>query len=64
VANVTVSVPEGVAQLRAGLIGKDFDVIPVHKELAVMSADIRQEYAVPMADSIIAATALNSEQSA
>jgi len=48
-----------VAQLRAGLIGKDFKVIPVDEELAVTSAEIRQEYAVPMADSIIAATASN-----
>ncbi len=48
-----------VAQLRAGLMGKDFEVIPVDKELAVMSAEIRQESQVPMADSIIAATALN-----
>ena len=46
-----------VAQLRAGLIGKDFEVIPVDEELAVTSADIRQEYGIPMADSIIAATA-------
>ena len=48
-----------VAQLRAGLVGKDFEVIPVDEELAVTSAGIRQEYAVPMADSIIAATAVN-----
>jgi predicted nucleic acid-binding protein len=48
-----------VAQLRAGLIGKDFEVIPVDEELAVTSAEIRQEYAVPMADSIMAATAWN-----
>jgi predicted nucleic acid-binding protein len=47
-----------VAQLRAGLVGKDFEVIPVDEELAVTSAGIRQEYAVPMADSIIAATAV------
>jgi AbrB family looped-hinge helix DNA binding protein len=46
-----------VAQLRAGLIGKDFEVIPVDEQLAITSAEIRQEYGVPMADSIIAATA-------
>jgi predicted nucleic acid-binding protein len=46
-----------VARLRAGLIGKDFEVIPVDEELAVISAEMRREYAVPMADSIIAATA-------
>ena len=48
-----------VAQLRAGLVGKDFEVIPVDEALAVTSAGIRQEYAVPMADSIIAATAVS-----
>jgi predicted nucleic acid-binding protein len=48
-----------VAQLRAGLMGKDFEVIPVDEELAVMSAEMRQEYRIPMADSIIAATASN-----
>jgi predicted nucleic acid-binding protein len=46
-----------VAQLRAGLMAKDFEVIAVDAELGVLSAEIRQEYAVPMADSIIAATA-------
>ena len=46
-----------VAQLRAGLLAKDFEVIPVDEQLAALSAEIRQEYAVPMADSIIAATA-------
>jgi predicted nucleic acid-binding protein len=46
-----------VAQLRVGLLGKDFEVIPVDEELAVMSAEMRQEYGIPMADSIIAATA-------
>jgi predicted nucleic acid-binding protein len=48
-----------VAQLRAGLIGKDFEVIPVDEQLAITSAEIRQEYGVPMADGIIAATAVN-----
>src|SRR5712692_6976162 len=48
-----------VAQLRAGLIGKDFEVVPVDDQLAVMSAEIRQEYKIPLADSIIAATASN-----
>jgi len=48
-----------VAQLRVGLVGKDFEVIPVDGKVAVTSAEIRQEYAVPMADSIIAATAVN-----
>ncbi len=46
-----------MAELRAGLIGKDFEVIPVDEELAVMSAEMRREHEIPMADSIIAATA-------
>ncbi len=46
-----------VAQLRAGLIGKDFKVISVDQDLAVLSAEMRQGYQIPMADSIIAATA-------
>jgi predicted nucleic acid-binding protein len=46
-----------VAQLRAGLMGKDFEVIQVDEELAVRSAEMRQEYSIPLADSIIAATA-------
>jgi predicted nucleic acid-binding protein len=45
--------------LRAGLMGKDFEVIPVNEELAVISAEMRLEYEIPMADSIIAATASN-----
>ena len=46
-----------VAELRAGLIAKDFEVIPVDGQLAVLSAEMRREYEIPMADSIIAATA-------
>jgi len=46
-----------VAQLRVGLLEKDFEVIPVNHELAVISAEIRQENEIPMADSMIAATA-------
>jgi len=36
-----------VAQLRVGLMGKDFEVVPVDEELAVMSAEMRQEYSIP-----------------
>ena len=46
-----------VAKLRVGLLEKDFEVIPVNHELAVISAEMRQENEIPMADSIIAATA-------
>ena len=46
-----------VAQLRTDTIKKDFDVITVNFNLAVQSAEIKHKYNVPMADSIIAATA-------
>src|SRR2546425_3096887 len=45
------------ARLRAGLMRKDFKVLSVHDQLAITSAEMRQEYRIPMADSIIAATA-------
>lgn len=45
------------ARLRAGLMAKDFKIIPIDEQLAVNSAEIRQEHRIPMADSIIAATA-------
>jgi predicted nucleic acid-binding protein len=47
-----------VARLRAALMSKDFEIIPVGEQLAVASAEIRQDYKIPMADSIIAATAM------
>ncbi len=46
-----------VASLRAELMSKDFGVVPVDEQLAVVSAEFRQKYGIPMADSIIAATA-------
>jgi len=46
-----------VAKLRVSLIEKDFEVVPVDAELAKLSAELRHKYRVPMADSIIAATA-------
>lgn len=36
---------------------KEFDTIPVDGELATVSAEIRSKYRVPMADSMIAASA-------
>ena len=48
-----------VAILRADLMEKDFAVIPVDEGLAVASAELRQKYDIPMADSIIAATAIS-----
>jgi len=46
------------ARLRTEVMSKDFNVITVNRELAVSSAEIRQEYRIPMADSTIAATAI------
>ena len=45
------------AELRVSLIEKDFEVVPVDAVLAELSAELRHRYRVPMADSIIAATA-------
>src|SRR5712692_10386823 len=47
-----------VASLRAELLGKDFKVVPVDGQLAIASAELRQKYGTPLADSIIAATAI------
>jgi predicted nucleic acid-binding protein len=46
-----------VAKLRIRLVAKDFEVIPMDQELAVLSAEIRSKHRIPMADSVIAATA-------
>jgi predicted nucleic acid-binding protein len=46
-----------VAKLRVGLMVKEFTVIPLDAELAVLSAEIRSRHRIPMADSIILATA-------
>ena len=46
-----------VAKLRIRLIVKDFKIILVDEELAVLSAEIRSKHRIPMADSVIAATA-------
>jgi predicted nucleic acid-binding protein len=46
-----------VAKLRIRLLKKDFKAIPFDEELAVLSAEIRSKQRIPMADSIIAATA-------
>ena len=47
------------ASLRAELMSKDFNVMTVDKELAIVSAELRQGHRIPMADSIIAATAIS-----
>jgi len=46
-----------VAELRATLLEKDFKVINVDPFIAKLSAQLRHKYRIPMADSIIAATA-------
>ncbi len=46
-----------VAELRAKLLEKDFKVVDVDVETARLSAELRHKYEIPMADSIIAATA-------
>jgi len=43
--------------LRVNLIERDFEVVPVDAGLAKLSAELRHGYRVPMAGSIIAATA-------
>jgi predicted nucleic acid-binding protein len=46
------------ARLRINLISKDFDVIDVNSIIAVKAAEIRKGSAMPMADSLIAATSI------
>jgi toxin FitB len=50
-----------VALLRSEAIRSDFTVIDVNYETAVRSADLRGRHQIPMADSVIAATALCHE---
>ena len=45
------------AKLRVALIEKEFGVVSVDPEVAKSSAELRSRYHVPMADSMIAATA-------
>jgi len=47
------------AILRANSLEKDFKVLNVDSDIAKSSAKLRHRYKVPMADSIIAATALS-----
>jgi predicted nucleic acid-binding protein len=46
-----------VAELRTALMSKEFEVMGVDVEVAKESAEIRSKYRMPMADSLIAATA-------
>jgi toxin FitB len=46
-----------VATLRSSTIKRDFQVIDVDYSIAVKSAELRAKHPMPMADSVIAATA-------
>jgi len=46
-----------VANLRAETIHRDLDIADVDYETAIRSAELRSKYKIPMADSVIAATA-------
>lgn len=50
-----------VADHRIRLIEKDFKIINVDFQIAKISAELRHKYKIPMADSIIAATAKESK---
>jgi predicted nucleic acid-binding protein len=46
-----------VAEIRATIMKKDFQVIPVDDQIAQASAELRHKYNLSMGDSMIAATA-------
>ena len=46
-----------VAILRSETIQRDFNVVDVDYKMAVRSAELRNKHRIPMADSVIAATA-------
>jgi predicted nucleic acid-binding protein len=48
---------KAVATLRSNIIRRDFQIIDVNYQIAVKSAELRSRHPMPMADSIIAATA-------
>jgi predicted nucleic acid-binding protein len=48
------------AELRCSLIAKEFRVVAVDYDLAILGAELSHEYGVPLADSVIAATALRA----
>ncbi len=48
---------KAVATLRSNIIRRDFQVIDVDYQIAVKSAELRNNHPMPMADSVIAATA-------
>ncbi|MEM2106355.1 MAG: PIN domain-containing protein [Candidatus Bathyarchaeia archaeon] len=46
-----------VANMRSETIRRDFKIVDVTYEIAVLSAEIRSKHRIPMADSVIAAAA-------
>jgi len=46
-----------LAELRCSTIERDFDVVDMSYDIAVQSAELRSKYRIPLADSVIAATA-------
>jgi len=46
-----------VARLRSETIRRDFDIVDMDYETAVRSAELRSRHRIPLADSVIAATA-------
>lgn len=48
---------KAVAELRSIAIRRDFQIIDVNYQIAVKSAQLRSRHPMPMADSVIAATA-------
>lgn len=48
-----------VATLRSETIQRDFSVIPLDYELSIHAAQIAEQHRIPLADSVIAATALH-----
>ncbi|MEM2083643.1 MAG: PIN domain-containing protein [Nitrososphaerota archaeon] len=49
---------KNVAELRVKILEKDFKIININLDIAKISAQLRHKYRIPMADSIIAATAM------
>ena len=52
---------KATATLRSRFIANEFKVVDVDYEIATLSAEIGNRYKIPLADSIIAATALQAE---
>lgn len=47
-----------VAEIRANTLSRDFRLVDVDREVAVRAAQIKHEHAIPLADSLIASTAV------